>query len=248
MSIKEFRSLIESAQTIMLSEAGGQAPGNMEISRTSVSDAYEHAARVMASYGLDIDEEIPDFKSNYQVAQRLASRGSTKRKDMPVIGKKDVRTFQKRLKNGYIDVAEPFRPSHATDPFPEGLTGSEAKQWLESGLQKYDGESKDDKVETSLTSVAVNKMAPIQEQIYFDKSIETVAENGIDKTRRFITKEAILICSNDNYIIDGHHRFLSAMLVDPTMKAQVLKVDLPITTFLPMATAYGDAIGNKRNL
>lgn len=248
MDIREFRSLIELSREVILSEGGGRSAGSMEISRTSVEDAYDHGARVMASYGRELDEEIPNFTRNYQTAQRFPSRGSTKRKDMPVITKRDVRTFQNRLKNGYIDVAEPFKPSHADNPFPEGLTGSEAKEWLESGLQKYDGESRDDRVDMNLTSVAVNKMIPIQEQIYFDESIDMIGKNGADKTRSFITKESILICSNDNYIIDGHHRFLSAMLVDPSMKAQALKINLPISTLLPMAIAYGDAIGNKRNL
>lgn len=245
-SVYEFKDLIRTAKTIL--EAGGESAGSMEVTRTSVRDAYAHGDRVLRSYGKDIDSEIPDFEHNYRTAQKLASVGFAKRKDMPVIGRRDVREFQKRLRSGEIDVTEPFKPSHASNPFPEGLSGSEAKEWLQSGLKVYDGDARDDVVPLQLTSVKAKDLRPIQEQIYFDKSIETIGRNGADGTVSFIENESILICSSDNYIIDGHHRFLSAVLVDPSMGAQVLKVDLPINTLLPMAIAYGDAIGNKRNL
>lgn len=245
-SVFEFKSLINTAKMIL--EAGGESAGTMEVTRTSVRDAYAHGERVLQSYGKDIDVEMPDFERNYRTAQKLASIGFTKRKDMPVIGRNDVREFQRRLKSGQIDVSEPFKPSHASNPFPEGLSGSEAREWLQSGLEVYDGDSRDDVVSLQLTSVKAEDLRPIQEQIYFDKSIETIGKNGAEGTVSFIEDKSILICSSDNYIIDGHHRFLSAILVDPMMQAQVLKVDLPIDTLLPMAIAYGDAIGNKRNL
>lgn len=248
MDIRDFRNLVEAAKSVILNEGGGQAAGTMEVTRTSVKDAKEHGERVMNSFGRSLEEEIPDFEKNYKMAQKLASMGYTRRKDMPVITSKDVRQFQQRLKDGVIDVAEPFRPDRWEDPFPEGLSGTDAKDWLESGLEIYDGEKKDDIVSTKITKVKARDLRPIQEQIYFDKSMETVGKNGVQKTRDFIGKKAILIASSDNYIIDGHHRFLSAILVDPSMKVQILKIDLPISTLLPMATAYGDAIGNKRNL
>ena len=246
MSVSEFKGLINTARLVM--EAGGAAPGLLEITRTSVKDAYDHADRVMKSYGREVDTEIPDFERNYRTAQKLASLGYTKRKDMPVISGDDVQEFQRRLKSGHIDVTEPFKPSHASNPFPEGLSGSDAKEWLQSGLEVYDGESKDDEVSLRMIKVKVSDLKPIQEQIYFDKSMANVAENGAEGTINFIENKTILIASSDNYIIDGHHRFLSGVLVDPSLRTNVLRIDLPIKTLLPMAIAYGDAIGNKRNL
>ena len=246
MSVSEFKGLINTARLVM--EAGGQAAGLMEISRTSVKDAYEHAQRVMESYGRDIDVELPEFERNYRSGQKLASLGYTKRKDMPVIGSDDVREFQRRLKSGQIDVTDPYKPSHASNPFPEGLSGSEAKEWLQSGLEVYDGERKDDEVSVRLIKVKVSDLKPIQEQIYFDKSMDSVAKNGVEGTVDFIANKTILIASSDNYIIDGHHRFLSGVIADPSTQTNVLRIDLSIKTLLPMAIAYGDAIGNKRNL
>jgi len=246
--MSDLNSLVEKVRQVILQEGGGTPAGELEISRTSVSDAREHGERVMKSFGRDLDEEIPKFDKNYRTAQNIANTGRTKRKNMPVISSSDVREFQRRLKSGYIDVAEPFRPSHQSNPFPEGLKGREAKEWLESGLPKYDGDLDDDKVTIKLESVKVSNLKPIQKQIYFDESMRTIGKNGAEKTKSFLSSKSILICSSDLYIIDGHHRFLSGMLVDPSIKAQVLMIDLPIATLLPMAISYGDAIGNKRNL
>jgi hypothetical protein len=59
--------------------------------------------------------------------------------------------------------------------------------------------------------------------------------------------KTFFITSADNFIIDGHHRWLSGIVLDPNLKVNTLSIDLPIKDLLPMATAYGDAIGNKRN-
>jgi hypothetical protein len=59
--------------------------------------------------------------------------------------------------------------------------------------------------------------------------------------------KTFFITSADNFIIDGHHRWLSGIVLDPNLKVNTLSIDLPIKDLLPMAIAYGDAIGNKRN-
>lgn len=53
--------------------------------------------------------------------------------------------------------------------------------------------------------------------------------------------------SKDRYIIDGHHRFLTGMLIDPKMKVNVLMIDMPISELLPSSLDYSDTIGNVRN-
>ena len=77
--------------------------------------------------------------------------GSTKRKDMPVINNKDVRLLQKRLQAGAIDVSKPFVKNDVVDdPYPQGLSGDQAKQWVSGGLAKNDGDAKDDIVNVKL--------------------------------------------------------------------------------------------------
>ena len=223
----------------------------MELVKTNVDKAYEYAKSLFDKKGLDIEKKFPNFKKNYEFAKKQASGGKTKRADMPVIDEKDVKDFQKRLANGYIDWKPPFKePSNKKDPFPEGLRASDAQEWLTAGKgdESGDGEWPDDKIKAKLGKETVGKLKPIQKQIYADKSIEATIQFGIDVTKNFLQSQSTFIISSDNFIIDGHHRYLSGLLIDPKMKVNVLRVEAPISKLLPMSLSYSDAVGNKRNL
>jgi hypothetical protein len=230
-----------------LIEAGGTESGKLEVLKTSLSKAYEYAKKKFSEHDRDLDKEIPNFKEGYLLAQKLAKHGSTKRIDMPVISSKQVKEFQKALSEGHIDIRKPFsKNTNQANPFPEGLTGDKAKEWLTNGLKINDGSDKDDVVKTSLEKIAVSKLIPIQEQIYLDNPIDKIAVEGSESSMSFI-KTAIFITSSDYRIIDGHHRFLSALLKGKDIVVPILKIDLPIDKLLKLSRAYGDAIGNKRN-
>jgi hypothetical protein len=229
-----------------ITEAGGEGAGKMELVSTPYPKAVKHAEKLFTDSGKSFEKEIPNFDKNYKIAQKQANLGYTQRKDMPVIDTSDVKKLQAKLKSGFIDVNAPHAPvTSNANPFPEGLSGEDALKFLKAGLD--DGSKTDDKVKVLLKKVQVSKLKPIQKQIYFDKSIGSTAEFGADVTKGFLESKSIFIASSDLYIIDGHHRYLSGMLVDPKMKVKVLVIDLPIKDLLPMTLAYGDAIGNKRN-
>ena len=226
----------------------GQTAGKMELVKTKAQAAYDYAKKRFEKFGRDIDSELPNFMDHYRVAKQKAGQGKTVRKEMPVINDHQVKEFQTRLTKGYVDVTSPFGDiTNPKDPFPEGLSGESARKFLEAGLKIHDGSEKDDKVKVSSGKVAVKKLKPIQKQIYFDKSIENLAQFGVKDSRKFHTDQTFYIISKDLYIIDGHHRFMSAILMDPNLKVNVVIIDLPISKLLPVSKAYGDAIGNKRN-
>lgn len=237
--MSRFKKFIDEAEKGM----GGQAAGTHEVDSTPVDKARAFAE----AGGYDLDKEIPDFDKNYATAQKVARTGKTKRKDMPVITDDDVKKFQGRLEKGTLDINKPFAkdPDLKGEPFPEGLSGLKAKKWLEKGLK--DGVKEDDKIDVRITKIAVKNLKPIQKQIYYDKSMSAIKQFGAKKSGDFIFNKSFFIVSGDNYIIDGHHRMLSALLLNPTGKVNALQIQLPIKKLLPMATAYGDAIGNKRN-
>lgn len=235
-SFKGFRILME----------GGVAPGKLEVVKTSLAVARKYAEGLFNKKGLDIDKEIPKFDENYAKVQSLVGMGRTKRKDMPVIEIEDVKKLQYRLEHGHIDVEEPKNPEFKKNPFPEGLSGKTAQAWLDSGL--HDKSFDDDRVKVTMGTEVVSNLKPIQKQIYFDKSMKASVDNGIKSTINFLKNISILICSSDNFIIDGHHRYLSGIIIDHTMKVKVIKIDLPIKELLPLLISYGDSIGNKRNL
>jgi len=224
-----------------IKEAGGESSGKMEIDKMNINQAFDFAN----SKNFDIST-IPNFESNFESAKAKAKKGWTKRNEMPVIETEDVRKLQARLKKGNLDINKPFATdTNAKNPFPEGLSGFEAQSFLENGLK--DGSIKDDQIDVNITKVQVNELKPIQKQIYFDKSMGTTMEVGIKKSIDFVKNKSFFVVSKDKYIIDGHHRFLSAMLIDPEMKVNALMVNLPLKKLLPLSKSYGDAIGNKRN-
>lgn len=226
----------------MLFEIGGQSAGTLELLSTNVKKAKEFAKKK----NFNIDKEMPNFESNYKLAQKKASLGKTKRKDMPVIDDKDVKKFQQRLKVGNLDINKPFaKQTKPSDPFPSGLTGLEATDFLKNGLK--DGSKKDDQISVTIKKVSVKALKPIQKQIYYDKSMGATIQFGVKGSKNFVQNKSFFIISDDNFIIDGHHRFLSALLIDPTMKVNALSIDLPIKKLLPLSLSYGDAIGNVRN-
>lgn len=226
---------------------GGEYAGKMELIKTPLEEARAYAEKKFKEYGRNLDLEIPNFDKNYVLAQNKAKLGKTLRKDMPVIDKKDVKVLQNRLKKGDIDINKPFsKNTNPKDPFPKGLSGEKAKQWLKDGIKKNDGDSKDDKVNTKISDPKAKELKPIQKQIYFDKSINPAAENGIKSSIEFL-KANTLVISADDHIIDGHHRFLSAVLINPNMKIKCLQIDLPIKELLPLTLSYTSAVGNKPN-
>ena len=185
-------------------------------------------------------------KEEIKKVQKGANLGSTLRKDMPVIEIDDVKKMQKQLQKGAIDINSPH-PKDQKDAFPQGLKGKEAEQWQKDGLKPFDGDAKDDIVNVKMDKKEIGTLKPIQKQIYFDKSIGATAEFGAEGTKSFLTKNSIMVVSADNFIIDGHHRWLSGNLIDPKMKVPALVIDLPIDTLLPLSLSYGDSIGNDRN-
>jgi hypothetical protein len=200
-------------------DSGGQAAGGMEVANTSVDDAYNYVNKLFQDiWGKTVDQVLPDFKKNYLFGQGLAEKGMTVRKDMPVIEEKDVKTLQKRLKDGDLDVRAPYarNDKDSPDSFPTGLTGEQAKKWLKDGLPKYDGAGNktDDEVKCKMAEVEAGKLIPIQKQIYFDKCFNgpVLKKEGMDGTIHFLENTALII-SSDDHIIDGHHRWMEASLL-----------------------------------
>ena len=136
------KRLIEDVRYFM--EAGGAAAGKLEIAKTKVGIAKQYAEKLFKSNGRTLEEEVPNFDANYNIAQKLAKGGYAMRKDMPVIDNRDIRLLQKRLSSGTIDISRPFADNTVpNDPFPQGLDTQTGKEWVTGGLAKNDGDAKD---------------------------------------------------------------------------------------------------------
>lgn len=226
----------------------GQKPGELEIGNIDTATAVSYIAGRFSDVGLDIYELIPNVERNVSRIQALSKFGSTLRKDMPVINDTDVDNFKRHMEDGIIDIRNPFAPTtNKRKPFPTGLSGTAAADFLTRGLR--DGQMIDDKIEISDKKVKIGDLKPIQKQIYLDKAVDMMLFNGgdIKRFKKWLESDTTLITSEDDFTIDGHHRWLAGNIVDPEIKVNSVAVGLDIKDLLPMALAYGDAIGNKRN-
>jgi hypothetical protein len=218
-----------------INEYGGKAAGALEVVSTPLPVAYAYADKVMHEYQHEsIDQALPMFKTHYMMAQHAAAHGWTHRHEMPVLSSKDVPLLTKRLEDGALDIQ--------AGKWQENLSGDAAKRFLVAGgLQPVN------KVKVSPMTIAAKDLKPIQKQIYFDKCMESIAKEGIDAAERYVTSMQ-MVASSDHHIIDGHHRWLSALIINPDLAMTGIQIDLPIAHLLPLLVAYGDSIGNRRNL
>ena len=236
MKIKRFKKFIV--------EAGGETGWKVEVHKTDTSKAKDVVVKELAKWKKTLEDEIPDFESNYNMLRKAVSKSlGTLRKDMPVINADQISEFKARLEKGELDIFKPFTKGKPVDAKELGKLAQE-HEYLNLG--KQDGDKSDDIIKAKFKMIPVKNLKPIQEQIFLDKVANMIGEFGAVKNGGFVTTLPLII-SKEGYILDGHHRFAAVMISDPNIKVKVLEVPLGIKDLLKLTLAYGDAIGNKRN-
>ena len=224
---------------------GGSKKGNLDIDKITLATARSYTELKFGKFGKVLSKQIPKFDQNFKKIKESLKSAFIKRKDMPVFDTEDIKDLQLSLIRGKLDINPPFAPTtKSSDLFPNGLSGEKAADFLERGL--HDGSKTDDQVIVKSISEKLGNLIPIQSEIYLDKCVPRMAENGSKDRIRWI-KSTIFLISNDNFIIDGHHRFATGMLIDPKMKVNCVSIDLPIMKLINLATAFTDAKGKMRN-
>lgn len=102
---------------------------------------------------------------------------------------------------------------------------------------------KDDGVHWKKKKIASNNLRPTQQDFNLEK-----VTNLMDKDEDQLSKPIII--SNDNYVLDGHHRWLALLNKYPERKIEAYFIDLPITELLDKAhdfegTTYKDITESK---
>lgn len=81
---------------------------------------------------------------------------------------------------------------------------------------------------------------PSQSQIYADKSIQGTVDHGRIGTLQFLRSNHLVV-SEDNQIIDGHHRWLSSFLLAPNMQLPAFRIKAPLNSLLDLLVGFSDA-------
>ena len=124
-------------------------------------------------------------------------------------------------------------PKRFPNPLPKKIGGL----FLKKGYR--DGSQSDDIVKTASKNIAANILKPSQSEIFLGKSlgmaIGGMAGGNLDA-----------IISQDNHILDGHHRWAATMFANPSAKVGGVQVQKKIGDLIPVLRSVGDALGNER--
>lgn len=111
-----------------------------------------------------------------------------------------------------------------------------------------DGDESDDKIAGKKAFLTVSELKPAQTEIIKEKAFAMAVQSLL--RGKWDGTDLGAIISNDNYIMDGHHRWAAISLIDPSAKVQGTVIDLPggpLVTALNVVTVgkLGITKGNK---
>ena len=227
--MKQFTQFMEEIGDFLAEKQ--KPPGTYEVHVTPVQEAEMYLQRE-APKALEF---LTDFRKNYKRLQDVINKYSLgkQRRDMPRITQKDIKDLKKRLEKGKLDIKEPYAMglAHALSPDQlKQLESGDGVSWLSLGHE--DGNKKDDKIKVEITRMKAGKLKPIQTQIYFSNVAFNMAKFGPPTGKSNKILDRIMVVSSDGYIIDGHHRWATLMVSDPSLKIKALVVSLNIEELL----------------
>ena len=197
--------------------------------------------------GKEDDESAPRTD---EVKKALESKDVDDKKVENAVLSNQVVAFKFLVGNGFIDIEgkdKELAKKTQQDLFKDDAL---AEKWLQAG-----GGPKEHKdvIKGDYDYIAVKDLKPIQEQIFVAKALR-MADNpdgnkdGMKWLLKADEKSPMTIVSSDNYILDGHHRWLGAYLVDENTKMRCVKVDMTCKELLDLTNKFTGAIGNKPNV
>lgn len=145
-----------------------------------------------------------------------------------------------------LDVDDPKSLYKVADKVDDFLKDPVNKKNFLKGLD--DGNPPvDDKVKIEGTSIEANKLKPSQDSIYLDQSIKGYVTRVVEKYLKQILSGKLvapdIFISEDNYVLDGHHRWSAVMALNPEAKMEITRINLPIFVAIPVLNAILRAEG-----
>ena len=96
----------------------------------------------------------------------------------------------------------------------------------------------------TITKEIINSLKPFQKQIYFHKIIKGL--NDFSNTFKFI-EDKFFITNKDNFLLDGHHRWAIAMMINPKKEVNVISLNTPKEQTFKILNDFTAFIGNEHN-
>tara|TARA_Y100000034_G_C6812225_1_gene365083 strand:+ start:95 stop:1039 length:945 start_codon:yes stop_codon:yes gene_type:complete len=139
-------------------------------------------------------------------------------------------------------------PGFDPKQFPNPLPGDVSKDYMAKGWddspddEQTDQNKADDIVQVEMDSGnSAQELMPSQNAVFLGKAL------GMSMVPKLSSGGNIgAVISEDNHILDGHHRWAATMLANPTAQILGTQIMLPIQQLIPVLRAAGDAYGNPR--
>ena len=147
------------------------------------------------------------------------------------------------MKESHVKALESFLneelPTHEIDPNAFQNPYKSDKNFFKRGYK--DDEVMDDVVKTKPVKIQASQLKPSQDAVYLGKALG-MAIGGVEGGNL----EAVI--SQDNRILDGHHRWAATIFNNPKARVGGVQAELKIGDLVPVLRQAGDALGNKRGL
>ncbi len=137
----------------------------------------------------------------------------------------------------------------ADKAIPLSAIDKKAAQFANAGGGTKDDNADDDKVASSKVSVAAAKLKPSQKEVVPAKAVAFAILALLKKAPMQDGPGGDLqaIISNDNYIMDGHHRWAATFLCDPSATLDATRIDLPGGALVTSLNVVTTGMGRKGN-
>ena len=116
---------------------------------------------------------------------------------------------------------------------------------IDSGQK--DNDQKDDTAKFKKTSIPAAKLRASQTEIIPEKAVGMALAMLLKKGFNGVGGDLGAIASNDNFIMDGHHRWAATILADPNANVEVTIIDLPAQKLVSVLNVITAAKGRSGN-
>jgi len=178
-----------------------------------------------------------EFKERIINVKKI-NNSKIKREDMPIISYKSTDDLKEYIENITIDKLKIIQKIIEE----ENILDISFKNFIENNLpfkyyEKLSKKTKKDKIKANVLKIKAINLIPTQKELYISKIIKNIEKYGIPSKNNFITKRTLVVSKN-NKILDGHHRWLSCMIINPNLELEVLKIDLTFEELYPLLLSY----------
>jgi len=176
------------------------------------------------------EKELEDFAANYILSNQWYKKLRYE-DSIPLPESRNVMTLESFL-NEELPTQE-IDPNAFQNPYKTD------KNFFKKGYK--DENVMDDVVKTKPVKIQASQLKPSQDAVYLGKALG-MAIGGVEGGNL----EAVI--SQDNRILDGHHRWAATIFNNPKARVGGVQAELKIGDLVPVLRQAGDALGNKRGL